>query len=243
MSSRTGFFFDYDGTLSPADVDREYAYPPKKNIEMIGFLRSRGHPVFIVSSKDCEFLLSRSLGVEGLACVNGVEIRARGYVLLDEKILDSERARVFNRLVEEAIELVRGDAYIELKRIATREVVGLGIDWRGRGLEPRNLSRVVEIFEKSGFYIRRGDSMPFIDIYMISKRKSEAVEILRRLFSLEKVVYFGDSSGDEDAFRAADTSVLVRHRYNKDLSIKVDYEVNFEELSEWVVSRYAELSH
>ena len=42
---------------------------------------------------------------------------------------------------------------------------------------------------------------------------------------MNRVVYFGDSLSDIPAFNEADVSILVKHEYNKDIDVEVDYVV------------------
>ncbi len=236
MRSRVGFFFDYDGTLSPIDVERSLAYPPKKNLDMLVNLRSRGFITAVISSKDCNFLLSRSLIIDGIACINGVEIRALGRVIFDERVFDQGRREIFLRLVRETEDRISKRAYIEKKIVSIGYIVGISIDWRSRGDKPFEIDELIDLFKKHSFVVNRPDDMPFVDILLFNIDKSSAVEILRRLFDLDEVIYFGDSLNDASAFRVADKRVFVRHKYNKNIKLESDYIVGFDELADWVIN-------
>ncbi len=236
MRSRVGFFFDYDGTLAPIDVDRSASYPSKRVLEMITTLRSRGFITAVISSKDCDFLMRRSLNTDGLACINGVEIRALGRVIFDERIFDRERRDVFLRLVRDSENILSGEAYIEKKLVSIGYIVGISIDWRLKGRRSDVIDEVIDLFRKNLFVIKELDDMPFIDIYLFNIEKSSAVEILRKLYDLDEVIYFGDSLNDASAFRVADKSVFVRHRYNRNINLESDYIISFEELVDWVIN-------
>jgi hydroxymethylpyrimidine pyrophosphatase-like HAD family hydrolase len=67
------------------------------------------------------------------------------------------------------------------------------------------------------------------------KNKGEAVKMLKAILNLEKLIYAGDGENDIPAFKVADIAVLVRHEFNQELELDVDYEVKFEELSKWLV--------
>jgi trehalose-phosphatase len=242
MRPKVGFFFDYDGTLSPIDVERSLAYPPKKNLEMLVNLRSRGFITAVISSKDCDFLLSRSLNTDGLACINGVEIRALKHVILDERLFDQERRKLFVRLVEEAENRISKKVYIEKKRVSVGYIVGISIDWRSGGERPGELDDIIDLFKTHSFVVNKPDDMPFVDILLFNVEKGSAVEILRRLFDLDEVIYFGDSLNDVSAFRVADKRVFVRHKYNKNIKLESDYIVGFDELADWVINYSATYS-
>lgn len=51
---------------------------------------------------------------------------------------------------------------------------------------------------------------------------------------MNRVVYFGDSLSDIPAFNEADVSILVKHEYNKDIDVKVDYIVERNNIIEWL---------
>jgi len=237
-----GFFFDYDGVLSPLDVERSRAFPPKDRLEMLSYLRSRGVVVAVVSSKDCPFLMSRGLDVDAVACVNGLEVRVPGYVILDERVLDPSKQVKFTKLVDVAEEAIGEEAYLEKKKLSLDLLVGVSIDWRSRGQEPSKLWEVVSLAKELEFPIKWVSREPFIDIYIVDVEKDLAVKLLRKILNVSKVVYFGDSPRDLPAFEASDISVFVRHSSNRDITVsQVNYVVNYEELPEWVVHLATEL--
>lgn len=231
-----GLFFDYDGVLSPLNVERSQAFPSRDRLEMLSRLRSRGVVVAVISSKDCPFLMSRSLDVDAVACVNGLEIRVPGYVVVDERVLDPSKQVEFSKLVEMIEGAVGREAYVERKRLSLGTLVGASVDWRSRGAEPSNLREVVNSVRRSGFPVKWSPGEPFVDIYMVEVEKDLALKFLRRVLDVRKVVYFGDSLRDVPAFNVSDVKVFVRHSSNKDIRIgQVDYIVDYEELPKWVM--------
>ena len=243
VKAYVGFFFDYDGVLSPVNAERSRAFPPKDRLEMLSYLRSRGAVVAVVSSKDCPFLTSRGLSVDAVACVNGLEVRVPGYVVLDERVLDPSKQVRFAKLVDVAEGAIGGEAYLERKKLSLDLLVGVSIDWRSRGQEPSRLWEVVSLAKELGFPVKWVPSEPFVDIYIVDVEKDLAVKLLRKILNVRKVVYFGDSPRDLPAFEASDISVFVRHSSNRDITVsRVSYVVNYEELPEWVVHLATELS-
>ncbi len=84
MSRRIGFFFDYDGVLAPITSNPSGETPDSELISAIKSLSSE-HAVAIVSGRDCKYLFERVSGLSGYACVYGLEIVAKGYVVVDEE--------------------------------------------------------------------------------------------------------------------------------------------------------------
>ncbi|MEM4036932.1 MAG: hypothetical protein QW700_03915, partial [Desulfurococcaceae archaeon] len=71
-------------------------------------------------------------------------------------------------------------------------------------------------------------------VHVARRSKREAVRVLKALLEVDTVVYFGDTASDIPAFAEADVSVLIRHEFNKDLNIEVDYVIEVGRLPSWV---------
>ncbi|MEM0015351.1 MAG: HAD-IIB family hydrolase [Zestosphaera sp.] len=227
-----GYYFDFDGTLSPIDVGRDAAYPSPEVFEMLRHL-SEKHVVAVVSSKDCHFLLRRLPYVHGLGCINGSEVVGGGYVAVDELVYRGGLVEVLESILKMLRR--RADCYIEEKRTLQGILAGVSIDWRASGRMPDGLDDALKLAKSRGLNILRYGGNPFIDIYVSSKGKDSAVRVLKTLLGVSKVVYVGDGENDIPAFNVADVRVLVRHKYNKGLMIESEYEVGFEELPRWLI--------
>lgn len=237
INTQIGFFFDYDGVLSPVESERSRAYPSSDRLEMISYLRSIKVMVAVVSGKDCPFLMERGLNVDAIACVNGLEIRIPGYVVIDERVLNVSKQTEFSGFVSEVERVVGREAYVEKKRISLGPAIGISIDWRSKGGKPHKLREIMYLAEKSGFAVSYAAGEPFIDIHIVKSEKDLAVSFLRKIFDIKKVVYFGDSQRDLPAFKVSDVRVFVKHGSNEGIVLDlVDYTVSYDALSKWVMN-------
>lgn len=227
-------FFDFDGTLSPLNVSRDQAGVRDELVEALKILSSR-YLLVVASSKDCYFLLSKAPLFHSYVCINGLEILTEDYLLCDVAVTNKHLLSAIEDIRRLAQMLSR--AYIEEKRSLTNVILGLSIDWSGYGEVPEGLTDLLHMARDRGLEVLEYKLNTFVDIYISKKDKGEAIKILRKLLGLDRVVYVGDGENDIPAFEASDTSVLVRHRYNRNLKVEVDYEVPYEELHRWLVSR------
>ena len=230
---RVGILFDFDGTLSPLDVSRAAARVRDDVAAVLGELVRR-YVVGVVSSKDCGFLLSRVPPLHGYACVNGLEVLVGDHLILDSAVTRGELLKSIEDVCAEARGL--GGVFVEEKRSLLGFLLGLSIDWRGRGGPPEGLDRVVRVATSRGLHVVNYRYSPFVDIYISRRGKGDAVKVMRALLNLDKLMYVGDGENDVPAFGVADVSVLVRHDFNRGLRLDVDYEVEFGELARWLVS-------
>ncbi|MEM0361298.1 MAG: HAD-IIB family hydrolase [Sulfolobales archaeon] len=229
-----GVFFDFDGTLSPLNVSREQAGIRNELAEVLKKLSSR-YLLVVASSKDCHFLLSKAPFFHSYICINGLEILTEGYLLCDVAVTNKHLLSAIEDIRRSAQMLSR--AYIEEKRSLTNITLGLSIDWSDYGEIPEGLVDLLRTARDRGLEVLEYKLNTFVDIYVSKKDKGGAVKTLRKLLGLDRVVYVGDGENDIPAFEVSDTSVLVRHQYNRGLKVEVDYEVPYEELHRWLVSR------
>ena len=69
-------FFDYDGTLSPIDVERKEARL-SSSLEHILIRLSKKTLIGVVTTKDFKFISSRAGFAQVLACIGGLEILSK----------------------------------------------------------------------------------------------------------------------------------------------------------------------
>ncbi|MEZ0394138.1 MAG: HAD-IIB family hydrolase [Desulfurococcaceae archaeon] len=228
---RVGLFFDFDGTLSSLGARREEARVRPDVAAVLERLSER-FVIAVVSSKDCWFLRERLQPfVRGLACINGLEIVAGGYIAHDEALMKAELVRAIEELRDEA--LATGTV-VEVKRSLLGTTAGLSIDWRGAE-RPEGLDALLERAKHMGLNVLEYPGLWFVDIYPSKRNKGDAVRILRALLGVDKVVYFGDSANDVPAFDEADVGIFVEHEHNKDYFPEgASKRVKFEELGRWL---------
>jgi len=230
--ARLGLFFDFDGTLSPLDVLRDEAGIPLETKSMLLDL-AREFTLAIVSSKDCHFLLSKAPYVRNYACLNGLEVVTEDYICVNRCVYNEETYRRLMEIVD-LLNKIPG-VFIERKLTMTGRLTGISIDWREVGVKPPQVDEIVKEANARGLKVVSFGNYPFIDIYVCNANKADGVKVLKSLLNLDRIVYVGDGENDIPAFNVADVSVLVRHQYNKNLSVKVDYEVSFNELPKWLM--------
>ncbi len=227
-----GIFFDFDGTLSPLNVPRDKAGIRSELADVLKNLSSK-YVLAVASSKDCHFLLSKAPMFHCYVCVNGLEILTKDYLLCDVSLTKKHLIEAMIG-VKKLAERLPG-SYVEEKRSLTRLLLGISIDWSDYGRIPEGLEEVLQAARNVGLEVMEYRLNPFVDIYISKKDKGEAVSTLRKLLCLDKVVYVGDGENDIPAFEVSDTSVLIRHSYNRNLKVEVDYEVPYEELPKWLI--------
>lgn len=229
--ARVALLFDFDGTLSPINVPREKAGLSEDMVKALEAL-SEKYVLGIVSSKDCHFLKKKlPRVVQNLACANGLEITAAGYLVVDELAVEKKQ------LTEAVLEEARGlGVEVEVKKSLLGFPLGLSIDW-GYGREkPVEVSSFLSRVEKLGFYVLEYPGYWFADVYPSRRSKGDAIRVLKALLGLDKVVYFGDSVSDIPAFAEANVAVLVEHEYNRNFTFpRVNYRVGFKDLPRWLL--------
>ncbi|MFN3268033.1 MAG: trehalose-phosphatase [Zestosphaera sp.] len=239
MTRRTGFFFDYDGVLAPITSNPSGGTPDPELINTIKSLSSE-HAVAVVSGRDCRYLLERVSGLSGYACVYGLEIVAKGYVVVDEEAYLGVKPKYIEELASEITEKLSEKVGIIVGRTLQGVPLGMSIYWSLRNGRPRELEYIAEKARSKGLVVydvmRWGDYAEFMDIHVARRSKDEAIRILKTLLDVDKVVYFGDSYSDIPAFKEADVGVLVKHKHNNDLRVEADYVVDARKLVKWLVN-------
>ncbi|MEM4482043.1 MAG: HAD hydrolase family protein, partial [Desulfurococcaceae archaeon] len=187
------------------------------------------------SAKDCWFLKKNVPHfIHGLSCINGGEVIASGYIILDESLINSSLSCAFKELMEESSRL---GIKVEIKRSILGYIGGLSLNWRDLGSRPAEIENLIVKAESYGLYVVDHPNLWFVDFYASRRNKGDSVRILKALLGVDKVVYFGDSHNDIPAFRESNISVLVEHNYNRDFNpLYIKYRVRLEELARWLWS-------
>lgn len=219
-------FADFDGTLVPPEMVRR---DPSLPLELDLALRELSHkiPLAIVTTKECKFVQPLVPYAKAYACINGIEVRAAGYVAVAEELKSAE----LERLLASAKRL---DAIVEAKRTWDGRLAGITVDWRERGDPPEGLEEVLAEAERLGLKTLRYARHPLVDIYGADKNKGDAVRLLKALLGVDYAVYIGDSENDLPAWAEADVRIIVRHSLNKDLVVEGAVPVAYEELPRYI---------
>jgi len=219
-------FTDFDGTLIPPEmVRRDPTLPPELDLA----LRELSHkiPLAVVTTKECAFVEPRVPYAKAYACINGIEVRAIGYVAVADGLASVE----LERLLASAKRL---DALVEAKRTRDGRLAGITVDWRDSSKPPEGLEEVLAEAERRGLKTLRYARHPFADIYGADKNKGDAVRLLKALLGVDYVVYMGDSENDLPAWAEADVRIIVRHSLNKDLLVEGAVPIAYEELPRYI---------
>ncbi len=215
-------FCDYDGTLAPIGVRREYSAVPPELEKVLWDFAARAQ-VGIVTAKDFDFIRPRTRFAKGWACVDGLEVRVGKKVMTLRNLADLSRALAL-------AESIKGDGLVvETKSGARGEVLGFCVDWSaGRRPNQEELSKLGQLAE--GGFPAINEVEGYMDVFAQKPDKGRAVKDLKRLLGVEGTVMFiGDSTEDNAGFREADVAVGVSHGQPlRDL--ECDFVVNHDKL-------------
>jgi len=230
-------FFDYDGVLAPITADPVNSSVRADIAQLVRDLR-REFKVTVVSGRDCPFLYRNLPGLDGYACVFGLEIHGGGYAVLDEEVYRGVKPRLLEELSAAARRLLGDSAGVIYGRTLSGVLVGVSIYWFVSRGKPALLEVLVKEAAARGLVIydvaKWGDFAEYIDIHVARRSKRESIRVLKALLGVDRVVYFGDSYNDIPAFEEADARVFVKHEFNRGLEVDADYVVDAESLSAWI---------
>lgn len=243
---KIGLFFDYDGVLAPISND-----PLKVDVTspMLSVLRElqKDYVVAVISGRDCPFLYDKIPGLNGYACVLGLEIHGGGFVVFDEEVNRGIKPRILIELTMKIKEQLGNRVGLIIGKTTTGVPIGVSLYWFMDKGKPIELDNLIEEARSRNLVVnpvsKWGDVAEFIEIHISRRTKRESIKILRALLDVDRVVYFGDSYNDIPAFNESDVSVFVKHEYNSiPENSKVDYVVNFNELPGWLHNKLIDIT-
>lgn len=234
---KVAMFFDYDGVLAPITVDPLNSGVRDELALTIKSLRGE-FALAVVSGRDCPFLRRNAPGFDGYACVLGLEIHGGGYVVLDEEVYRGVKPRALEELSAKIKSLLDEEVGVIYGKTLSGVLIGISVYWYTSRGRPANLDEVIREALARGLVVYNiaewGNFAEYVDIHVAKRNKQESTKILRALLGVDKVVYFGDSVNDVPAFREADIGVFVKHDFNRELNVDVDYVVEAERLPAWI---------
>jgi trehalose 6-phosphate phosphatase len=198
-----GFFFDFDGTLSPIQQDPESVQPVPGALATLSALAAKAGVVAAVSGRPVSFLAGRLGGVRGLHLfgVYGLEYSPDGGATVVTSPEAEPYVSAVARVVAEATDAFPG-ALIEDKRLSCT------LHFRTNpSLEPAIESWAALHAEAYGLQVQHGrmvvELKPPVDT-------DKGAVVLRAAADLAGAWYFGDDLGDLPAFAALDELAAKR---------------------------------
>jgi len=227
-------FLDYDGTVAPLEVPRSESAVSPRNAQVLHKISQR-IPVAIVTTKDLPFVMERTPFAHAWSGLGGLETKVHGAVIR-APCLGNPASYVMTALRH--VKSVCADGLVvEEKRDSEGVVVAFSVDWR-QALNSREAEEmaldIIAYCRTLPLFTVRNDGQPFFDVFPCPIDKGEAVTRLKRKLGLhDGVLYMGDSSVDNSAFRAADVAVGVVHEETPD-DLACDCLVRFEDVASFL---------
>ncbi len=220
-----GLFADYDGTLAPAEVDREESRLPSVIEAGLREIASK-IPFAVITSKDFEFIHPRTPFASGWACAAGLEIR-----LMDGKTFATRKLRDLTAALSYVYEIIGEKFYLERKFGKSGRLLGFSIDWRrGPEISREPLSTVFNKLSREGFFVSYDPSYQFVDVFAAKPDKGSALNKLKKTLGIKgEVMFIGDSSVDNPAFDEAAVSLCVSHGQPLD-ELRSEFVVDYDKL-------------
>jgi trehalose 6-phosphate phosphatase len=214
----SALLLDYDGTLSPFQLDRAEAYPYAGVPILLTEIMNTGHTRVVVITGRRAHEVVPLLGIDPHPEIWGAHglqrLRSDGSCELPH--LDEIATRA----------LAEADSWLDglgLHHLAEHKPGGLAVHWRGLPAgEQSDIRKVVSlswlpVAHRAGMVFQEFDGG--VEMLMPDRNKGDAVRsILKELSPQAPVAYLGDDETDEDAFSAlADRglTVLVRREWRE----------------------------
>jgi trehalose 6-phosphate phosphatase len=214
----SALLLDYDGTLSPFQLDRLEAFPYPGVPILLTEIMNTGHTrVVVISGRPAHEVVSL-LGIAPHPEVWGAHglQRLRSDGSYDLPHLDE----VSTHALAEADTWLDG---LDLHHLAEHKPGGLAVHWRGLTASEQSETRKIVLLgwmpvaHRSGMVLQEFDGG--VEIRTSDRNKGDAVRtILNELQSEAPVAYLGDDETDEDAFQALcdrGLRVLVRPEWRE----------------------------
>ena len=224
---------DYDGTISPLNVERARSRVPRKTravLQRIGRLI----PIAIVTTKDLSFVTTRTSFAQAWSAMNGLEARIGGRIRRKKGLLHGFK-RVSLALKYARSQLTENGTEIEEKQDTLRRTVAFCVDWRRAenvAAATKEADNVATHCRQLGLRVARYETQPFFDVYpMLVDKGTALADLLEEMGIANDVLYMGDSEADNPAFERSTTSIGVIHEETSSKRLTCDFYVKFENVS------------
>jgi len=216
----SALMLDYDGTLSPFQLERDKAYPYPGVPLLLSEIINTGHTrVVVISGRPAHQVVSL-LGIEPHPEIWGAHglqrLRNNGHELCELPNLDETTTQA----------LAEADKWVErmgLHHLAEHKPGSLAVHWRGLPAKQQSDIRKVvlrgwrPVADRGGMLVQEFDGG--LEMRLPHRNKGDAVlSILSEMPADTTAAYLGDDETDEDAFRALDDRglrVLVRPQWRE----------------------------
>jgi trehalose-phosphatase len=221
QSEQNALLLDYDGTLSPFQVDRERAYPYPGVTQLLAGILAAGRTRLVLVSGRPAREVQRLLGLDPAPEIWG----AHGL----ERLLPNGEYQRKPLSPTNQQGLAQAKAWLEregLDRLAEIKPGSIAVHWRG--MDPTAVQELCAALERlwqplaaaHDLYLEGFDGG--IELRVRTVDKGDAVRtVISELTDSVPVAYLGDDLTDEDAFSTLagrGLTVLVRSEYRKTLA-------------------------
>jgi HAD superfamily hydrolase (TIGR01484 family) len=224
-------FLDYDGTISSLNVLKSESMVSSENMAVL-YQISRRIPVVVITTKDLSFVTKRTPFAYAWAGLGGLEIKV-GDMITRASCL-KKMAMYLATTLEYAEGLLNDDLIIEEKRDSSGATVAFSVDWRqakNRCKAEEKALKIISYCEKQSVVTIKYEGQPFFDVFPCPISKGKALMKLKQKLGLRNgILYMGDSSVDNAAFKVADIAVGVIHEETLD-NLICDYFVKFKDVA------------
>jgi len=218
QARESALLLDYDGTLSPFQLDRDEAFPYPGVAMLLTEIMNTGHTrVVVITGRRAHEVVSL-LGIGPHPEIWGAHGLQR---------LRTDGSCEMPHLGEAVTEaLAEADTWLDglgLHHLAEHKPGGLAVHWRGLPAgEQSDIRKIIWLgwmpfAHRAGMVLQEFDGG--VEMRIPDRNKGDAVRtILSEMLQETQVAYLGDDETDEDAFRALSDrglGVLVRPRWRK----------------------------
>jgi HAD superfamily hydrolase (TIGR01484 family) len=226
-------FLDFDGTISPLNVPISESAVATETLAVLHKIREQ-IPIAIITNKSLNFVEERTPFAHAWAALGGL-ITKIGNVTIQAPCL--RNLEHLTSALRYAKSLCNDDLTLEEKTDPKGRVVAFSVDWR-QSKNPRKAKKAaLKIFaycETLPIFAVKYEKQPFFDVFPCKVNKGEALLQLKEELGLRNgVLFMGDSTIDNSAFRKADLAIGVRHAETP-TSLACSYFVKFDDVADFL---------